>query len=103
MAFSEALTDSCGLRIAAQLAEVGQHLRICAISLSPTQPLMPSLVSTPCGAMLFFSTTVSLSRVGFQKLGETGVCVCLCPAMTGKLVRPVFVKMFHGKKKQENS
>lgn len=75
MAFCEALTDSCGLWIAAQLAKVGQHLRMCTISLSPTQPLMPSLVSNPCGAMLFFPATVSLSRVGFQKLGETGVCV----------------------------
>ena len=106
VAFSEALIDICGLWIATQLARVGWHLRICAIGLSPTHSGAHALSGFYPFLLALWNIVVlpshCLSRVGFQKLGETGMCVSALPWQGSWSDQYVF-RCFMGKKKQENS
>lgn len=105
MLFSEALTDGCGLWIAAQFAKGGWPLRISTIRLCPArspihappwfQPAFPGTVEPPA-----LPSHHKALRSGIEKRGETGVCVAggALPSQARKL-NQYLLSCFIGKRK----
>lgn len=104
-------TDSCGLWVVAQLAKLAglwEYLQLgCPqpVLLSPARPS----VHIPLWFQSLFPSTVepidlsSHHKALHSKIPEAWLyrCVCVCPAMTRKEVRPIFVKMFPWKNKNK--
>ena len=101
---SEALTDGCGFWVAAQSANGGWPLRTSTTRLSPAlspvhAPPAFSLLFPALWSLLPFPVTTRPSEVRLRSLVRQVCWGVGWLAIAGKQIKPIFVKMFSGEKK----